>query len=152
MTRRTNRSQRAARVDYTEGETSSETETEGTVNREGVQREDCKLELDSNDTVSELDGSEKLWTPQTFATRTTQLSQQVTKLAKLNTDHDMARETEQTNLTAVMQMMMEVREADRKADIEREDRRIERERVERLERQQELRELREADIGRRNNY
>ena len=61
----------------------------------------------------------------------------------------MAKETEQTNLTAIMQMMMEVRAADRKADIEREDRRIEMERVERLERQQELRKLREADIRRK---
>ena len=44
LTRRTNRSQRAAKVDYMEGETSSDTETEGMVNMEGVQREDCKLE------------------------------------------------------------------------------------------------------------
>ena len=112
LTRRTNR-QRAARVDYTEDKISSDTETEGTIREYGLENQEVKTELDSSETLSELDGSEMLWTPQTFAHKTTQLSQQVTRLAKFNTDQDMARETEQTNMTAIMQIMMEMRAEDR---------------------------------------
>ena len=139
LTRRTNRSQKAARVDYTEDEFSSDTETEGTVREYGLENQEVKTELDSSENLSELDGSEKLWTPQTFAHKMTHLSQQVTRLAKFNTDQDMARETEQTHMTAIMQIMMEMRAEERKAELEREERRVEREKR-RLEREQRQRE------------
>ena len=74
-----------------------------------------------------------------FAHKTVQLSQQVTRLAKFSTDIDMAREADQFNITAIMQLMMEMRTEDKKAEREREERRAERE-EKRLKRDQRQRE------------
>ena len=127
LTRRTKTSQRTTRIDYTEKEVVSGSESEGVVEVLSVENPRVKSEGEESVLFAQTEDVNLLWTPNTFASRTTQLTKQVGKLAELTAQNSMAREMEQTNFTQIMHMMMDMRADDRKTEREREDRRIERE-------------------------
>ena len=74
--------------------------------------------LEEFDTESIQSEREPFWTPQTFANKTDELTRLITKFASYTSHIDMAREQE-SNGTAMMQMILEMRAKDRKAEQRR---------------------------------
>ena len=126
-TKRKDRSQRAARVNYTEVEISSGSAYEGTLEAYNLEAREIKSEREGSVPLLGLEGVEDKWTLGTLARTSSQLPHQFDRVTKENTELKMAREVEQGGLTQIMQMMMEMRAKDRKAEQERENSRVERE-------------------------
>ena len=127
-------------------EISSGTESEGTVEVYELRAKKIKSEREGSVPLVDKEGVDNQWSPDTIARTSSQLSPQLGRVAKENSELKMAREAEQDGLTQIMQMMMEMRAADEKAARDREHRRIEREEKRDQERQRELWEQKEADI------
>ena len=115
LTRRMNRSQRAARVNYTEVEITSGSESEGTIEGLELNTREIKSEREGSVPSLDIEGEDKQWTPDTLARTTSRLSQQFGRVVRDNREFKMAREVERGGLQQVMQMMVEMRAADEKA-------------------------------------
>ena len=90
-----------------------------------------ELELESERSVN-------IWTPGTLRNTANQVTEQLTRLAKVNTKIAMAREAEKTRIECMMEMMLQMRAEDKKEAQIREDKRYRKERqreVDRLERE-----------------
>ena len=114
-TRTTSKPTRTARKDYTEVQVISDQEdNEGAVNPGEVDY-DFKLESPDSESVQ----SEPCWTPRTFSDRMAQLTKQISEFAHQTVTANMAKQTE-PNMTAILQLMMEMKSEDRKAEQRRE--------------------------------
>ena len=122
-TRRRTRCPRSSRVDYTEVEILSGSDSEGTIDSNKVDRQDIKSERKESVPLLEVEGEQNQWTPGTLTSRTTQLTQQLSRVAKENREFTMARETEQGGLVKLMELMIQMRADDAKAAQSREERR-----------------------------
>ena len=107
---------RSTRKDYREVEVvlsdSEEIQGEGSVG--DTQLVDRKVKAES--LVGEIDpsylDSEQSWSPQTLVTQSKRFTKELTRLSSTKSELEMARDQEQSNITALMQMMIEMRTQD----------------------------------------
>ena len=92
QTRRIDRSQRSARVDYTEVEILSDSDSEGTFENNEVEVLDIKSEREESVPLVDLEREENQWTTGTLARTSSQLSQQLGRVVNESGDKNMARE------------------------------------------------------------
>ena len=124
VSRRRERRQRATRVDYTEVEILSETDSEGTIENKEVDLVSVKSEREGNVSLTDINLDQNSWTPQTLTKRANQLTEQVGRLAKTTRKEKMDREGEKGELVQIMEMMMQMRAEDKKAEQRKEESRI----------------------------
>ena len=152
VSRRRERRQRATRVDYTKVEILSETDSEGTIENKEVDLVSVKSEREENVSLTDINLDQNSWTPQTLTKRANQLTEQVGRLAKTTRKEKMAREGEKGELVQIMEMMMQMRAEDKKAEQRKEESRIremreqEDRRVEREVKREDEREAREQRL------
>ena len=156
---RRSRCPRSSRVDYKEVEVLSGSDSEETIVDSELGRQSVKLEREGSVPGFEGETEENLWTPDTLKSRANQVSEQFSRLDRVNSEETMAREGEKGELVRIMEILMQMRAEDMKAaqikeerrereDREREDRRIERETEREEIRIRELRDQKEADLRR----
>ena len=147
QTRGRTRCLRNSRVDYTEVEILSESDSEGAIDSNEIDRREIKSEREESVPLLEVEGDQNQWIPGTLSARAKQVSQQYSRLAWVNSEETMAREGETGALQKIMEMMVQMRAKDRKVERDREERRIEREekREEELARREQLMDEREQN-------
>ena len=132
--KKSSRPVRGTRVDYKEVKilSSDSEEQEIVVREQWLSDTDFKAEADEGELDQLQSDTEPTWTPRTITFRTKQLTRQITKFASSSSEIHMAREQKHLNVTAIMQIMLEMRMEDRKAEERRveEDRKAEQRRVE----------------------
>ena len=132
--KKSSRPVRGTRVDYKEVEilSSDSEEQESVVREQWLSDTVFKAEADEGELDQLQCDTEPTWTPQTIAFRTKQLTRQITKFASSSSEIHMAREQEHLNVMVIMQIMLEMRTEDRKAEKRRveEDRKADQRRVE----------------------
>ena len=140
------------RIDYKETEViSSGSDSEETIVGSESGIGSSKLEREDSVPLLEGDRDRNLWTPGTLTSRDNQVTEQLSRLATVNTDLAMARETEKSGLERVMEMMLQMRVEDRKEvqlreeKREREERQREVDRLDRITRLEAQREKEDRD-------
>ena len=119
QTRGRTRCPRKSRVDYTEVEILSESDSEGTIDSNEIDKREIKSERGESMPLLEVEGDQNQRIPGTLSATAKQVSQQYSRLARVNSEETMAREGETGTLQKIMEMMVQMRAEDRKVERDR---------------------------------
>ena len=133
--RESTRIRRRELVDYSEVETiDSDTSGEHTLVQSESDFGSEQLKQEFKEETLGSDGFLNTWTSQTLRQNATQVSQQFVRLAEVNSELTMARESEKSSVEKLVEMMVSMRMDEKKREEEREERRERERREEKAER------------------